>query len=63
MEPAHEPPPQTTTADWRMALRNGFTNWNQPLPTRTKIKLLTRNLWIRVRTRSYCCGHDGEPGC
>jgi hypothetical protein len=49
--------------DWRIGLRNSFTNWNQPLPTRTKFRLLARNLWIRVRTRSNCCGHDGEPGC
>ena len=50
-------------ADWRVGLRNGFSNWNQPLPTRTKLRLLVRNLGIRVRTRSNCCGHDGEPGC
>jgi hypothetical protein len=49
--------------DWRAGLRNGVSNWNQPLPTRTKLKLLARNLWIRVHTRSSCCGHDGEPGC
>jgi len=50
-------------ADWRVGLRNGFSNWNQPLPTRTKFRLLARNLWIRARTASDCCGHDGEPGC
>ncbi len=50
-------------ADWRVALRNSFSNWNQPLPTRTKLRLLTRNLLIRARTHSNCCGHDGEPGC
>ncbi len=50
-------------ADWRARLRNTFTNWNQPLPTRTKLRLLARNLSIRVRLHSNCCGHDGEPGC
>ncbi len=49
--------------DWRVGLRNSVTNWNQPLPTRTKLRLLARNLWIRARTHSNCCGHDGEPGC
>lgn len=60
MCPNHKPQPP---ADWRVALRNSFTNWNQPLPTRTKLRMLSRNLWIRMRTRSTCCGHDGEPGC
>jgi hypothetical protein len=60
MCPNHKPQPP---ADLRTALRNSFTNWNQPLPTRTKLRMLTRNLWIRARTRSTCCGHDGEPGC
>jgi len=50
-------------ADWRVGLRNSISNWNQPLPFRTKVRLAARNYWIRVRTRSNCCGHDGEPGC
>ena len=54
--------PQAPT-DWRVALRNVFTNWNQPLPTHTKLILLASNLWIRASTRSNCCGHEGEPGC
>ena len=49
--------------DWRIGLRNAFTNWDQPLPFRTKVRLTARNLWTRVRLRSNCCGHDGEPGC
>jgi hypothetical protein len=56
-------PKPRAPVDWRVGLRNGFSNWNQPLPTHTKLKLLTRNLLIRARTRSDCCGHDGEPGC
>jgi hypothetical protein len=60
MCPNHKPQAPT---DWRVGLRNGFSNWNQPLPTRTKLRMLARNLWIRARTRSSCCGHDGEPGC
>ena len=60
MCPNHKPQAPT---DWRVGLRNSFTNWNQPLPTRTKLRLLAGNLTIRVRTGSNCCGHDGEPGC
>jgi hypothetical protein len=60
MCPNHKPQAPT---DWRVSLRNSFSNWNQPLPTRTKFRLLTRNLLIRARTRSNCCGHNGEPGC
>ncbi len=54
--------PQAPT-DWRIALHNVVSNWNQPLPFRTKARLAARNYWTRVRLRSNCCGHDGEPGC
>jgi hypothetical protein len=43
--------------------RDFITNWQQPLPLRTKVRLTARNMWIRVSTGSTCCGHDGEPGC
>jgi hypothetical protein len=38
-------------------------NLRQPMPLDRKIKLVVRNVWIRIRTRSSCCGHYGEPGC
>jgi hypothetical protein len=39
------------------------TNWNQPYPLRTKLKMLVRNMGRRIVLRQNCCGHDGEPGC
>jgi hypothetical protein len=29
----------------------------------TKIRLAGANTWTKVRTRSSCCGHPGQPGC
>ncbi len=29
----------------------------------TRVRLLLRNNSKKVRTRSNCCGNDGEPGC
>jgi hypothetical protein len=43
--------------------RNLFTNWDQPLPLRTKLRKTIANFWIRLTAPSLCCGHDGEPGC
>ena len=40
-----------------------LTNLSQPMPLGQKMRLLVRNLWIRVVKRQNCCGHDGEPGC
>jgi hypothetical protein len=38
-------------------------NLRQPMPPRRKLQLVLRNYWIKVRTRSSCCGNYGEPGC
>jgi hypothetical protein len=38
-------------------------NLRQPMPLGRKIKLILRNNWIKLRTRSSCCGNYGEPGC
>ena len=32
-------------------------------PLATKLRLALRNTAIKVRQRSNCCGHPGEPGC
>jgi hypothetical protein len=41
-----------------------FTNWRESkLPLHRKLALTFRNNWIKLRTRSDCCGHLGEPGC
>jgi len=38
-----------------------FREYDAPLPT--KLRLALSNTLIKVRTRSSCCGHLGEPGC
>ncbi|MFP3868217.1 MAG: hypothetical protein ACLFUU_08655 [Desulfobacteraceae bacterium] len=40
-----------------------FTNLQGPLPWSTKLRLLWRNNWLKIKTRQNCCGHHGEPGC
>ena len=45
------------------AVRSFFANWRQDLPLRTKLRLATRNTWIKVSHLQACCGHPGEPGC
>jgi hypothetical protein len=48
----------------RPSLGAFFTNWRESdLPVHRKLALTFRNYWIRLRTRSDCCGHLGEPGC
>ncbi|MEO8538975.1 MAG: hypothetical protein ABI577_04480 [bacterium] len=52
------------TSARRQSLGNVLTNWREyDAPFGTKLKLLLRNNWTKVRTRSNCCGNDGEPGC
>ena len=43
------------------AARRNFKEFDAPFGT--KLKMLLRNSWTKVRTRSNCCGNDGEPGC
>jgi hypothetical protein len=38
-------------------------NLRQPMPLRRKLHLFLRNNWLKIRTRSDCCGNHGEPGC
>ncbi|MBI5947968.1 MAG: hypothetical protein HY875_07510 [Chloroflexi bacterium] len=39
-------------------------NWKgYDAPFATKLKMLLRNNWTKMRTRGNCCGNDGEPGC
>jgi hypothetical protein len=38
-------------------------NLRQPMSLRRKLYLFFRNNWIKIRTRSTCCGNYGEPGC
>jgi hypothetical protein len=41
----------------------GLENLKKPMPFGRKLKLIARNNWIKLRTRSDCCGNYGEPGC
>ncbi len=50
-------------SDDRPKLSDFITNMDQPMPLSRKLRLLGRNLWIRVVKRQNCCGHNGEPGC
>jgi hypothetical protein len=48
----------------RQSIGNFATNWGRDdLSFGQKLRLQLKNTWIRVRTRSNCCGNDGEPGC
>jgi len=43
--------------------RGMFTNWKAPMPLGRKVQRILANNWTKIRTRSTCCGHPGEPGC
>jgi len=48
----------------RPSFRASVTNWREyDAGFGTKLRMLLRNNWRKVRTRSNCCGNDGEPGC
>jgi len=41
-----------------------IANWRSfDAPVHQKLRLALRNTWIKLRTRSDCCGNLGEPGC
>ena len=43
------------------ALVQNFRDYEAPLTV--KLRLALANSWRKLRTRSNCCGHHGEPGC
>jgi len=48
----------------RPSFRSSVANWREyDAPFATKVRLALRNNWRKARTRSNCCGNDGEPGC
>jgi hypothetical protein len=47
----------------RGTARETLENLRQPMPLRRKLYLFLRNNWLKIRTRSDCCGNYGEPGC
>jgi hypothetical protein len=47
----------------RGSLAELIRNLRQPASVRWKVERYVANMLTRVRNRSDCCGHDGEPGC
>jgi hypothetical protein len=45
----------------RNALFTNFATYDAPFLT--KVRLALGNMWKKVRTRSNCCGNEGQPGC
>ena len=57
-----------TGYNWRTqvtmpSLRAVFSNLGAQMPLGRKIQRIFANNWIKIRTRSSCCGNYGEPGC
>ena len=44
-------------------LRAIFTNLKAPMPLGRKLRRILANNRAKLRNRSTCCGHPGEPGC
>jgi len=47
----------------RPDIRAFFSNLAGPQPWTTKVRLLLRNNWLKIRHFQDCCGNPGEPGC
>lgn len=46
------------------SLRAVVSNWrNYDASFAAKLRMAMRNSWTKLRTRSNCCGNEGEPGC
>jgi hypothetical protein len=43
------------------AFLDNFRSYDAPF--RVRVRLALANSWKKVRTRSPCCGHPGQPGC
>lgn len=37
--------------------------WTNPAPVHVRLGLMVRNVAIKIRRGSRCCGHPGQPGC
>jgi hypothetical protein len=44
----------------RQSIRN-FKEYDAPFGT--KLRMALGNNMTKMRTRSHCCGHPGQPGC
>jgi len=38
-------------------------NVRAPMPLDEKLRLLSKNTWVKISRMQACCGHPGEPGC
>ncbi len=47
----------------RPSLRASWRNLRHADNPALAARLFLRNNWIKIRTRSNCCGNNGEPGC
>jgi hypothetical protein len=48
----------------RPSTRALFANWRTyDAPFMTKLRMAVSNNLTKIRTKSTCCGHPGEPGC
>ncbi|MDQ3947220.1 MAG: hypothetical protein M3357_19090 [Actinomycetota bacterium] len=46
------------------SMRDFFRNFGEyDAPLDKKIRKAFSNSLTKIRTRSECCGHHGEPGC
>ena len=60
-EPSSGPAPQQPSGP--SSPEAYLRNLKMPMPLGRKLKLVVRNMAIRIKTREQCCGHPGEPGC
>ncbi len=56
-------PPEMCDRRDQPSLSATLENLRRPMPLSRKLYLTLRNNWIKIRTRSNCCGNHGEPGC
>lgn len=43
---------------------NAFVrNLRVPMPLSEKLRIVLRNVTIKITRMQRCCGHPGEPGC
>ena len=56
--------PTCYTAAMFSGMRNSLRMFRTyPAPWRVRVWLVLRNVSIKIRRRSRCCGHPGQPGC
>ncbi|MPZ97935.1 MAG: hypothetical protein GEU80_01140 [Dehalococcoidia bacterium] len=52
------------SGDGRPSFAALWSNWSEyDAPAHTKLRLLVRNQWSKLRHGTSCCGNGGEPGC